>query len=94
MSPTLVTILTLVGSISWTIVYVDIINRGFKDKTYGMPLFGPAFKISWLCIFTFLVGDDFSLQMVVTAVWFILDAVIACAYFQYGGGEFPREPSR
>ena len=90
MSPTIVTILTLVSGISWTIVYVDIINRGFKDKTYGMPLFALAFNICWEFIFAFLVGDDFSLQMVVTAVWFILDAVIVYTYFKYGRGEFPK----
>jgi hypothetical protein len=37
MSPTLTTFLTLFSGLCWTIVYLDIINRGFRDKTYGMP---------------------------------------------------------
>jgi hypothetical protein len=86
----IITVLTLISGISWTIVYIDIINRGFKDKTYGMPLFALAFNITWEFIFGFLVGDGFSLQKVVNSVWFILDAVIVYTYFKYGRKEFPK----
>lgn len=47
MSPTLVTTLTLISGISWTIVYIELIRRGFLDRTYGMPLFALAFNIAW-----------------------------------------------
>ncbi len=90
MSPTLVIVLTLISGISWTIVYIDLIHRGFKDKTYGMPLFALAFNIAWEFIFGFLVGEGFSLQKVVNSVWFILDAVIVYTYFKYGRKEFPK----
>jgi hypothetical protein len=90
MSPTLATALTLISGIGWTIVYIDIINRGFKDKTYGMPLFALAFNVTWEFIFGFLVGDGFGLQKIVNCVWFILDAVIVYTYFKYGRKEFPK----
>jgi len=90
MSPTLITILTLISGISWTIVYIAIINRGFKDKTYGMPLFALAFNITWEFIFGFLVGEGFSLQKVVNVIWFLFDAVIVYTYFKYGRREFPK----
>ncbi len=86
----IITVLTLISGISWTIVYIDIINRGFKDKTYGMPLFALAFNLTWEFIFGFLVGNGFSLQKVVNSVWFILDAVIVYTYFKYGRKEFPK----
>lgn len=89
MSPTLVTILTLISGISWTIVYLDIINRGFRDRTYGMPLFALAFNATWELIFGFLVVEGFSLQRIVNAVWFVLDAIIVVTYFRYGRREFP-----
>ena len=94
MSPTLITILTLISGISWTIVYIAIINRGFKDKTYGMPLFALAFNITWEFIFGFLVGEGFSLQKVVNSIWFLLDAVIVYTYFKYGRREFPKTVDR
>jgi hypothetical protein len=94
MSPTLVTVLTLISGISWTIVYLDIINRGFRDKTYGMPLFALAFNIGWEFIFGFLVVEGYSLQRIVNAVWFVFDAVIVVTYFRYGRREFPSTVQR
>jgi hypothetical protein len=88
-SPTLVTVLTLISGISWTVVYLGIINRGFRDKTYGMPLFALAFNIGWEFIFGFLVGEGYSLQRIVNAVWFVFDVVIVVTYFRYGRREFP-----
>jgi hypothetical protein len=94
MSPTLVTILILISGISWSIVYIDIINRGFRDRTYGIPLFALAFNIAWEFMFGFLVGQGFSLQKVVNIVWFLLDAVIIYTYFRYGRKEFPKTLER
>jgi hypothetical protein len=94
MSPALVTSLTLISGISWSIVYIAIICRSFKDKTYGMPLFALAFNITWEFIYGFLVGPGFDIQKVVTSVWFILDAVIVFAYFKYGRKEFPKTVER
>lgn len=31
--------LTLVSGIAWTIVYIELIRKGFKDKTCAMPLY-------------------------------------------------------
>lgn len=90
MSSTLILVLTLISGISWTLVYIDLIRRGFKDKTYGMPLFALAFNIAWEFIFGFLVGVDVSLQRIVNAVWFLFDAVIVYTYFKYGRKEFPK----
>jgi hypothetical protein len=94
MSPTLVTVLTLISGVSWTVVYLDIINRGFRDRTYGMPLFALAFNATWEFIFGFLVGEGYSLQKIVNAVWFVLDAIIVVTYFQYGRREFPASVQR
>jgi hypothetical protein len=90
MSPTIVIILTLISGISWSIVYIDLIRRGFKDQTYGMPLFALAFNIAWEFIFAFVTGWRFSVQKVVNVVWFVLDAVIVYTYFKYGRRDFPR----
>jgi hypothetical protein len=89
MSPSLIIVLTLISGISWSIVYIDIINRGFKDKTYGMPLFALAFNIAWEFIYGILVGQDFNLEKVIYITWFILDAIIIYTYFKNGRKEFP-----
>ncbi len=94
MSPTLVTVLTLISGFGWTIVYIDIINRGLRDKTYGMPLFALAFNITWEFIYGFLIGPGLSLQKLVNVVWFTLDAIIVYTYFKYGRGDFPKSVER
>jgi len=30
--------LMIVGGIFWSLTYILVIRRGFKDKTYGIPL--------------------------------------------------------
>ena len=87
---TFLNILTLISGISWTIVYLAIINRGFRDKTYGMPLFALALNITWEFIFSFLFGGRFSPQLVINIIWFSFDVVILYTYFRYGRKEFPK----
>ena len=91
-------LLNLITGICWSIAYIDLIHRGFSDKTYGMPLFGLAFNIPWEFGFGFLWGHDATIsstiKMYVSRVWFILDVVIAVTYFRYGSKEFPHIPRR
>jgi hypothetical protein len=89
MSPVVTTALTLVSAISWTIVYVDLIHRGMRDKTCGMPFFALAFNIAWEFIYAFLVYQGFALQRAVNIVWFALDLGILYTYLRYGREEFP-----
>lgn len=91
MSPTLVTILTLISGISWSIVYIDLIRRGFKDRTYGMPLFVLALNIAWEFTFAFVTGFRVSVQKIVNVIWFVLDAVIVYTYFKFGRRDFPNQ---
>ena len=35
--------LTLLSGIAWTVVYIDAIRIGIKDKSYAMPLFALSF---------------------------------------------------
>ncbi len=94
MSPLLITTFTLVSGVSWTIVYIDLINRGLRDKTYGMPFFALAFNIMWEFIYAFLIYQGFALQRAVNIVWFVLDAGILYTYLRYGREEFPKEYGR
>ena len=86
---TLSYILTLISGISWTIVYLAIIYRGFNDETYGMPFLALAFNLTWDFIFSFVAGGSLSLQVVINMTWFFFDLVILYTYFRYGRKEFP-----
>ncbi|MBN1813997.1 MAG: hypothetical protein JXA14_19325 [Anaerolineae bacterium] len=81
--------LTLTSGVSWTIVYLAIINRSFKDKTCGMPFFALALNLAWEFIFSFVLGGGLSLQVIINVTWFFFDVVILYAYLRYGRQEFP-----
>ena len=93
-------ILTLVSGIFWTIVYIDIIYRGFKDKTCGMPLMVLGLNWAWEFQFAFMgspffpegsffhITDQTPVQRGVDAVWFIFDCIILYLKFKYGRDEY------
>ncbi len=95
-SPTLNTILTLIGGISWTLVYILIIFHSFRDKTYGMPFWALAFNLSWEFIFSFVLpthDPQFQIQAVINKIWLAFDVFVLAAYFPYGRKEWPQRLS-
>ena len=90
MQPAIGTILTLISGISWSLVYIELIRRGFKDKTYGMPLFALTLNLSWEFLFSlfFRNNDVVTLQTIINLIWCCFDIVIAYTYFRYGREDF------
>jgi hypothetical protein len=86
------TALSLISGACWTIVYVEIIRLGFKEKTYGMPLFALALNISWECVhaYLYLSTNPGSIQGWINLLWFLFDIVIVITYIKYGKSDFSR----
>src|SRR5687768_11232529 len=92
MGKTLTDALTLVSGLCWTVVYILIIVRSYRDKTYGMPYWALAFNFSWELIFSFLLHTnlpDHQLQIIINRVWLAFDVFILVAYFRHGKKEWP-----
>ena len=81
-------VLSLISGIFWTLTYLLIIDRGFRDKTYGMPLLALCLNISWEFIFSFVLPHK-SIQRIVDFVWLFLDTVILIQLLRFGPREFP-----
>jgi len=97
MGKTLTDALTLVSGLCWTLVYILIIVRSYRDKTYGMPYWALAFNFSWELIFSFLLSTnspDHQLQIIINRVWLAFDVFILVAYFMYGKKEWPSSVPR
>lgn len=78
-------VLTLVSGICWTVVYIDGIRLGIKDRSYAIPFYALAFNISWELLQTFYgLQTTLSVQTVINAVWFVFDVGILFTYFKYG----------
>lgn len=89
-------ILTVVSGICWTVVYIEGIRVGFKDRSYAIPFYALALNFAWELLHTiFGFRAGVSLQTLINAVWFTFDVGILYTYFKYGRKYFPRDlPAR
>jgi len=81
----------MIGGLFWSATYILIIRRGFKDKTFGIPMAALCANISWETIFAFISPHD-APQLYVNYIWFSLDVVIVMQFLKYGKKEFPNIP--
>ncbi|WP_449482614.1 transmembrane-type terpene cyclase [Streptomyces avidinii] len=87
--------LTLVSGVAWTVVYVEAIRVGLRDRTYAMPVAALALNFAWES--TYAVNEfrsGVSAQGVVNVVWALADIVIVYTYLRYGRAELPRFVTR
>ncbi|QFR22752.1 transmembrane-type terpene cyclase [Schleiferilactobacillus harbinensis] len=80
------TFLTLISGACWTVVYIALIVLGFKQKTYGMPLWALTLNLAWELTYGIdaLISGPLSLQGIVNNVWAVLDVVILVTLLRYG----------
>ena len=85
-------ILLLISGIAWTVVYIDCIRIGLKQKTYAIPFWALALNFSWEIqhgvIGLFTLGP--SIQVIINAVWALFDIAILYTFFKYGKKYFPK----
>lgn len=93
----IINILIIISGICWSVVYVDSIRTGFKQKTYCMPLFALGLNIAWEGIYSFtdlFIRHSYGAQAIANACWFILDIFIVVTWFKFGKEECQDEVSR
>jgi hypothetical protein len=83
-------ILTIISGLCWTIVYVDGIRIGFRDRSYAIPFYALALNIAWELLYTALGfrHQGATVQNVINAVWFTFDIGILYTYFRFGRKDF------
>jgi hypothetical protein len=76
----------LLSGIAWTITYVALVYRGFKDKSYGMPLVPLALNFAWETTFSIIYPpqDSNGIITAINTVWMVCDIGIITTYFLYG----------
>lgn len=90
---TLAAVLMITAGICWSSAYILIIRRGWRDRTYGMPIVALCANISWEFIFSFVRPQMFG-QRVINIAWFGLDLIIWLQALRFGPQEFSRLPRR
>ncbi|HSE21588.1 MAG TPA: hypothetical protein VLB68_08000 [Pyrinomonadaceae bacterium] len=88
---TIKTILTLVSGLCWTLVYIEGIRLGIRDRSYAIPFYALALNLAWELLHAYLgLRTTIDLQTIINAVWFLFDVGIFYTYFRYGKNIFQR----
>ncbi|MFC3892466.1 hypothetical protein ACFOWZ_13370 [Lentzea rhizosphaerae] len=93
MTSSIVVVTGVACAIFWLIAYVGIIYRGFKDKTYGMPIAALAANLSWEAAYGFFINPFGDHIHTLSIAWFALDVIIFYQVYKYAPSEF-EEPVR
>ncbi|HSE34322.1 MAG TPA: hypothetical protein VLA93_22300 [Pyrinomonadaceae bacterium] len=84
-------ILTVISGLCWTIVYIEGIRLGLRDRSYAIPFFPLALNLAWELLHTFFgFRDGGGLQATINAIWFLFDLGIVYTYVRFGRKYFPR----
>ena len=79
-------ILIVVSGLCWTIVYIDGIRLGLRDKSYAIPFYALALNFAWELLYTYhgfrINGVD--AQNIFNAAWLTFDIGILYTYFRFG----------
>src|SRR5438093_12345054 len=89
---TLKLVLTVISGLCWTIVYIEGIRLGFRDKSYAIPFYALALNFAWEAIYTFFGfrTNGVTVQNIFNAVWLTFDIGILYTYFKFGQKYFSR----
>ena len=84
-------VLTLISGLCWTIVYIEGIRIGLRDRSYAIPFYALALNIGWELLYTYYTFQTtLSVQAIVNAIWLLCDLGILYTYLKYGRKYFPR----
>ncbi len=76
----------------WLVAYVLIIVKGFRERTYCMPIAAFCGNVIWEFLFAFVHPSDFLLIRLGNCLWLAFDAVILVTIIKYGRGDFKDSP--
>ncbi len=84
--------LTVISGLCWTIVYIEGIRIGFRDKSYAIPFYALALNFAWEALYTFFGfrTNGVTVQNIFNAVWLTFDVGILYTYFKFGQKYFSR----
>lgn len=92
------TLLVAVSGVAWTVVYLELIRLGFRDKACGMPLFALTLNFAWETLYgidgLFISRLFIPAQAVANVVWACCDAVILVTWCRYGRQYLPARGRR
>ena len=87
-APTAFTILAGIGTMFWIGAYLLVIRKGFRDRTFGMPIVALCANISCEAIFSFVHPAEGLLRLSNYA-WLAIDLAILTQIIRFAPAESP-----
>jgi hypothetical protein len=82
--------LVILSGVAWTVVYVECIRVGLRDRTYAMPLAALGLNIAWESTYAaHALAGTVDTQGIINFVWALADLGIVATFFRFGRAEFP-----
>jgi hypothetical protein len=83
-------VLTVVSGIAWTLVYIDAIRIGFRDRSYAIPAAALALNFAWEVIYAARsIATGISVQGIFNIAWALADIMIVYTFLRFGRSELP-----
>jgi len=88
--------LTITSGLCWTVVYLEGIRVGIRDKSYAIPFWALALNLAWELLYTTAGYDTYGMkpQTLINAIWLAFDIGILYTFFRYGARYIPRHLDR
>ena len=81
-------ILVGISGITWTIVYIELIRKGYKEKACGMPLFALTLNFAWETIYgldgLFFSKSFITVQSIANVAWAVCDIFVLSTWCKFG----------
>jgi hypothetical protein len=82
--------LTIVSGLAWTVVYLDAIRIGLKDRSYAIPAAALGLNFAWEAIYaTRSITTGITAQGFFNIAWGLADVVIVYTFLKFGRSELP-----
>ncbi|WP_026554827.1 transmembrane-type terpene cyclase [Arthrobacter sp. 35W] len=84
--------LTALSGLAWTIVYIEAIRLGFRQRTYAIPAAALGLNFAWEWIYSIhdLASANPGLQGYINLIWALADVVVIFTFLRFGRAELPR----
>ncbi|WP_436536076.1 hypothetical protein [Actinoplanes sp. HUAS TT8] len=93
MTSQVVVVTGVICTLWWLIAYAGIIHRGFRDRTYGMPIVALGANLSWEAAYGLFINPFADHIHTLSIAWLVVDLVILWQACRYAPREFRDLPS-
>ena len=82
---------TAVSGVLWSVSYILMTLKGYRDKSYAMPIYCLCLNITWEFVFGFIYGPGL-VNQIVFAQYMVVDVFLFHSILKFGPKEWGHSP--